>query len=81
MTTLKSEAYAKAEAKLLNDPAILGMVAEVKDAIANGFIAADQLSEWKFVTYANKEYLVRGGTDNQYIGTVANVIQKLVLGA
>jgi hypothetical protein len=81
MTTLKSKAYAEAEAKLLNDPTILGMASEVKDAIANGFITADQLTEWKFVTYANKEYLVRGGTGNYYIGTVSKVIQYLVSGA
>ena len=81
-TTLRSQEYAEVESKLFRDPAIKGMAQDLEEAIDKGLISTE-ISFWEsfeFMRYCNKEYASRGGTENKFIGSVANVLRALVLG-
>lgn len=84
MTVIKAAHYAETEKRLTQDPIVIAMAEELRDAVPRTEMVhpgppGDTL-RFEFMQAANKEYRKRGGTDGGHIGAVGRAIINVLDG-
>jgi hypothetical protein len=76
-SVVRSRAHDEAVDAIIHNPHIVSMYLGIEDDLLSGAMTAADLESWDFIQASNREFTRRNGTGAQYIGTVAEALQKI----